>query len=84
MAQSLKALIARVNFHSAIAPVPGRNTFPQQDLPNPFRVQSLKGVELFEITVEILQRHLTEGHFSSADYVKFCLERIRCVCKPFL
>ena len=82
MTQSLKSFLTRVNIYSAGAPNLNRSVFSQQDVPDKFHVQSLKGIELYEVSVENLQRYLTEGHFSSVDYVRFCLERIRCVRNP--
>ena len=82
MTQSLKSFLTRVNIYSEGAPNLNRSVFSQQDVPDKFHVQSLKGIELYEVSVENLQRYLTEGRFSSVDYVRFCLERIHCVCNP--
>lgn len=56
----------------------------QQHVPQSFRVQLLKGVDLFEMTVEELQQCLTDLRFTSVEFVKFCLERIHSVRAPFL
>ena len=56
----------------------------QQQVPKNFRVQPLKGVEVYEMTIEELQRCLTDCHFTSVDFVKFCLQRIHSVRAPFL
>ena len=61
-----------------------RREHPQQHVPQKFQVQPLKGVEVFEMTVEELQRCLTDRHFTSVDFVKFCLQRIHSVRAPFL
>ena len=52
---------------------------PQDQIPPTFRVGGLHGVELFEITIDKLQRYFAQGRLSSVDYVRFCLERIQCV-----
>ncbi len=62
----------------------GTYNFSQQHVPSNFRVQPLKGVELFEMTIEELQRCLTDHRFTSVDFVKFCLQRIHSVRAPFL
>ena len=62
----------------------GTYSFSQHHVPQNFRVQPLKGLELFEMTVEELQQCLTDHHFSSVDLVKFCLQRIHAVRAPFL
>ena len=56
----------------------------QQHVPQNFRVQLLKGVDLFEMTIEELQRCLTDLRFTSVELVKFCLQRTHSVCAPFL
>lgn len=49
----------------------------QHDVPEPFRMALLKSLDLCEVRVEELQRHMAEGKISSVDYVTYCLERIR-------
>ena len=61
-----------------------RTEASQQHVPQQFQVQLLKGVDLFEMTIEELQRCLTDRRFTSVDFVKFCLERIHSVCAPIL
>ena len=56
----------------------------QQNVPQNFRVQPLKGVDLFEMTIEELQRCLSDLRFTSVEFVKFCLQRIHSVRAPFL
>lgn len=53
---------------------------PSQDnIPELFRVPKLGGLDVYEISVEQLQAHFEADSFTSVDYVKFCLERIRVV-----
>ena len=59
-----------------------RREHPQQNVPQNFQVQPLKGVEVFEMTVEELQRYLTDRRFTSVDFVRFCLQRIHAVRAP--
>ena len=61
-----------------------RGEHSQQHVPYIFQVQPLKGVDLFEMTIEELQRCLTDRHFTSVDFVKFCLQRIHSVRAPLL
>jgi amidase len=49
----------------------------QEKVPETFRVDSLAGHELFEVTIQQLQEHFKKGHFTSVEYVKYCLSRIR-------
>ena len=55
----------------------------QQGLPHLFRLEELKGVDLYERSVEELQKYLSEGRFTSVDYVKSCLRRIH-YTNPYL
>lgn len=55
----------------------------QQDIPRLFRLEELKGLNLYESSVEEIQQCLSEGHFTSVDYVEFCLRRIHIV-NPYL
>ncbi|KAF2436222.1 amidase [Tothia fuscella] len=55
----------------------------QDHVPAIFRVEELKGVELYEITIDELQKCFKDGSLTSVDYVKYCLERIQRV-DPFL
>lgn len=48
----------------------------QQDIPHLFRLEELKGLNLYECSMEEIQQYLSEGHFTSVDYVQFCLRRI--------
>lgn len=52
-------------------------------VPEVFRLPELKSLDLFEVTVDTLQDHMTKGRITSVDYVAFCLERIRIVGDPF-
>ena len=60
-----------------------RHRASQQNVPHLFRLQELKGLDLYEKSVEDIQRHLSEDHFTSVDYVDFCLQRIHDV-NPYL
>ena len=51
----------------------------QQIVPHLFRLEELKGLDLYESSVEEIQQWLSEGRFTSVDYVKFCLHRIHAV-----
>ena len=55
----------------------------QQDFPHLFRLEKLKGLDLYESSVEEIQKCLSEGLFTSVDYVEFCLNRIHTV-NPYL
>ena len=55
----------------------------QQNIPQLFCLEKLKGLDLYESSVGQLQQFLSNGHFTSVDHVKFCLERIR-VVNPYL
>ena len=48
----------------------------QQSVPHIFRTEILKGFDLYESSVEEIQRRFSEGCFTSVDYVQFCLRRI--------
>ena len=55
----------------------------QQNIPHLFCLEKLNGLDLYESSVGQIQQYLSHGHFTSVDYVKFCLERIR-VVNPYL
>ncbi|KAL8902139.1 MAG: hypothetical protein Q9207_004858 [Kuettlingeria erythrocarpa] len=55
----------------------------QRRVPEPFRMPLFKSLDLYEITVEEVQRYMASGRISSLDYVTYCLERIRLV-NPYL
>ena len=55
----------------------------QQSIPHLFRLEELNNIDLYESSVEEIQQGLSEGRFTSVDYTKFCLERIRIV-NPYL
>lgn len=42
-----------------------------------FITGSLNDHPLYEITVDSLQRLMSESHLTAVEYVQFCLERIR-------
>jgi len=54
----------------------------QQDILPTFRVPLLRGLDLYEITIDELQHCLANKRFTSVDLTHFCLERIHCVCAP--
>lgn len=47
------------------------------EMPVQFLLDNLNGHDLYEATVADLRHHLLAGSFTSVEYVKFCLERIR-------
>ena len=53
----------------------------QQDIPEVFRMQPLRSLDLYEITVEALQSHMSSGKLTSIDYVTYCLDRIHSVSR---
>ena len=55
----------------------------QQGIPHLLRLEQLKGLDLYESSVEEIQQLLSEGHFTSVDYVEFCFRRIHSV-NPYL
>ena len=55
----------------------------QEKVPSRLRLPLLRGWDMFEITVSELQSHFSAGHFSSSDYVSFCLAHARTL-NPFL
>ena len=57
--------------------------FPQVDVPYVFRLEELRGLSLYESSVEEIQQSLSEGHFTSVDFVESCLRRIHNV-NPYL
>lgn len=65
------------------AQVRRHHNLSQQEVPHLFRLEELKGLDLYEISVEGIQQRLAEGHFTSAEYVDFCLRRIHTV-NPYL
>jgi amidase len=50
---------------------------PGESFLGTFRVDSLAGHELFEVTIQQLQDHFKKGHFTSVEYVNYCLSQIR-------
>ena len=55
----------------------------QQNIPDLFCLGKLKSLDLYESSVGQIQQYLSSGHFTSVEYVKFCLERVRIV-NPYL
>jgi len=62
----------------------GRRGLSQHNVPNIFRLPPLKSIDLYEVTVEDLQHHISHGKINAVDYVTYCLERIRVVSIPSL
>jgi hypothetical protein len=52
----------------------------QGNIPAVFQLKPLNSIDLFEVSLTDLQGHLMNGSFTSVDYIRFCLERIRQVC----
>ncbi|KAK3330769.1 amidase [Apodospora peruviana] len=61
-----------VRKHDGAPPVPTR-----------LQMQKLNGFDLYEVTVDELQDHFSQNHFSAAQYVKHCIDYIR-VLNPYL
>lgn len=55
----------------------------QKSIPHLFHLEDLRGLDLYESSVEEIQQYLSDGWFTSVDYVKFCLLRIHSV-NPYL
>lgn len=68
---------------STSAQVHLRRNLSPQGIPHLFRLERLKGLDLYETSVEEIQQYLSEGRLTSVDYVKFCLRRIHTV-NPYL
>lgn len=58
--------------------------YSQQSVPEIFRLPFLKSLDMYEVTVEDLQNHMSQGKVTSLDYVTYCLERVRKVRTPSL
>ena len=52
-------------------------------IPAIFHLPNLNGYDLFEITVDELQRLYSAKAFSSEEYTQFCLDRVQAV-NPYL
>ena len=55
----------------------------QPEMPSIFHLQTLKGHDLFEITVDELQHLYSSKAFTSREYTQFCLDRIQAI-NPYL
>ena len=55
----------------------------QKTIPHLFHLEELRGLDLYESSVEEIQQYLSDGCFTSVDYVRFCLLRIHSV-NPYL
>ena len=76
-------MLRSLKSHFLSSKVNGTHDLSQQDIPHLFRLEELKGLDLYESSVEEIQQWLSEGHFTSVDYVEFCLQRIHNV-NPYL
>ncbi|KAF2180472.1 amidase [Zopfia rhizophila CBS 207.26] len=56
---------------------PLHRSLRQANVPSVFRLDKLKGHDVYEINIIDLQTHFRKGDFSSVDYVQFCLDRIQ-------
>lgn len=56
----------------------------QGNTPSLFRVDCLKTLNLYVVTIHGLQNYFSDGRLTSTEYVRFCIERIRIVCIPAL
>ena len=69
-------------FQSNFASSTARKSPSQESIPPPFRLEHLNSVDLYEITIPEIQQHYKLGTFTAAEYVQYCLERIRLVSVP--
>lgn len=86
MLRSLRSYFLPLKVHNTIqtvAPVRLHHDISQQNVPCLFRLEELKGLDVYESSVDEIQQSLSEGHFTSVDYVEFCLRRIHNV-NPYL
>lgn len=49
----------------------------KDEIPEVFKLHKCNGLDLFEVTVDELQHHLSNGNLTSVQYTAFCLENIR-------
>lgn len=49
----------------------------KDEIPEVFKLPKCNGLDLFEITVDELQHHFSDGSLTSVQYTAFCLENIR-------
>ena len=52
-------------------------------MPNVFRLPSLRGHDLYEVSIDELQHYYSSGAFDSEQYTQFCLDRIQAT-NPYL
>ena len=67
---------------SPTLPTP-RQPLSQDHIPQIFHLPKLKGLDLFEITIDELQEHYENDSLTSVGYVQFCLDRIQKI-DPYL
>ena len=61
---------------------PARNVL-QQNVPLPFRLEMMGDLDLYEITIDQLQKLFAASRLSIVEYAEFCLKRIQAV-GPFV
>lgn len=49
----------------------------RDEVPKVFKLPNCNGLDLFEITIDELQHHFSNGNLTSVQYTAFCLENIR-------
>ena len=54
-----------------------RHAIPPQDGPDQFQLPECGALNLFEVTVDELQRLMSSNQLTAETYVTFCLQRIR-------
>lgn len=83
MLRALRPFLAMTVKHEArcnsTARILGRARPSQAEVPEDFRVGTLNGVNIYEITIGETQQHLRNHLFTSVDLVNFCLQRVQCV-----
>jgi hypothetical protein len=57
--------------------IPNEQAKSQGNIPDIFRLPTLHGVDLFEITVDELQHHFSSRTLTSWEYTRLCLSRIQ-------
>ncbi|KEF55269.1 uncharacterized protein A1O9_08923 [Exophiala aquamarina CBS 119918] len=63
--------------------VPDCQTQSQGDIPDAFHLPAFRGIDLFEISIDELERHFSSGSLTSWKYTRICLGRIQKI-NPYL
>ncbi|KAK5062778.1 hypothetical protein LTR84_004853 [Exophiala bonariae] len=63
--------------------IPTQQAKSQGNIPDIFRLPTLHGVDLFEITIDELQHHFSSRSLTSWEYTRLCLNRIQKI-NPYL